>query len=265
MALLQRGLSRSACVDQLDLANNHFGCGILWPRSPVDFSLEDGDLDGFEPAVAKLVDQGFVVVDGLLDDELASAIHDECKAQYYDQTAVGAMHQIRATTNEATGKECWLPYPPRKNVGFELQHALRVLFGLPHEIQKNGYPAKLKVPTMANLSCLSFPGGYENIHLDNPLDDTGGRELTLVLFCSPGWSEVHGGQLCAYLDSERDVPGAKPRPRSADSREAHEARPKDFEPEAGRCLIFRSKALWHEVLPTSRLQFALTLFVQAED
>lgn len=43
---------------------------------------------------------------------------------------------------------------------FFSRHALRILFGLPHEFLRHGYPTKLKVPTMAHLACIP-PGHLE--------------------------------------------------------------------------------------------------------
>ncbi|CAE7025658.1 Smyd1 [Symbiodinium natans] len=54
MALLQRGMSNSASVDQLDLADNHFHAGILQQNPPEACALQDGDLDIFEPAVRRV-------------------------------------------------------------------------------------------------------------------------------------------------------------------------------------------------------------------
>jgi len=306
MALLKRGLSASACVDQLDLANNHFNAGIVSPRTPSDFALEDGDLDGFEPAATKVRENGFVSVHGLLDEEMGAIIHGECKEKYWDCRDAGCMRPSAGAAVD--GYECWLPYPPRKGTSPELEHALRVIFGLPHEIQRHGYPVRLKVPTMAHLSCFLPGSGREALHLDNHNPASGGRELTFVLFLSPQWTEKHGGSFRAYMQPDEDSPG--PRPASltqseepgaglasqkehsqpaanaqeepardkgeqavlADvDREAEEnqeeraERFKDFEPEAGQCLIFRSRELWHELLVAKRLQFALTLFVQCAD
>merc|ERR1712190_303865 len=174
----------------------------------------------------------------------------------------------------------------------ELEHALRVLFGLPNEIEKHGYPCKLKVPTMAHLSCFSPELGREGLHLDHNApkgsSSSGGRELSLVLFLSPGWMKETGGELRAYMEVDDDRPSARPRcanlrigvkDSSADETDdkaleeavqdgesdAVQDHFKDYEPEAGRCLIFRSKELWHEVLPSRRMQFALTLFVQSAE
>lgn len=275
MALLQRGLSISASVDQLDIANNHFNAGIVWPRQPSDFALEDGDLDGFGPVVTKLSQKGFVCVNGLLDDEIASSIHDECKTKFWDCRDAGAMRPSGGSAVD--GYECWLPYPARRGTSPELEHALRVLFGLPHELQRNGYLSRLKVPTMAHLGCFLPGTGQERLHLDNPLSTRGGRELTFLFFCSPGWMDGDGGAFRAYMQADDDCPAPRPKAvQAADSAEVqatatkseadeHEDHFKDFDPEPGTCLIFRSRELWHEMLVTNKMQFALTLFVQLAD
>jgi len=283
-ALLRRGLSNSACVDQLDLANNHFNAGIVSPRQPSDFALEDGDLDGFAPAANKLIEKGFVCVSGLLDEDIASEIHDECTKKFWDCRNAGAMRS--AVFPALDGYECWLPYPPRPGTGPMLQHALRILFALPHEFQRNGYPVRLKVPTMALLSYLEPGKGRERLHLDNAASD-GGREISFVLFCSPPDAKKDGGTFRAYLNADDDCPG--PCPRNVAKEETgrdvsvseqedqvtaadaeHEAASseghfKDFDTEDGTCLAFRSRDLWHEMLVASRLQFVLTLFVQRAD
>jgi len=302
MAILQRGLSRSACVDQIDLANNHFNAAVLWPRPPSDFGLQEGDLDGFEPAVAKVKEKGFVCIEGLLDDEIATVIFNECKEKFFDNRQLGAMHE--AQQNVEGGYECWLPYPSRRGTSPELDHALRVLFGLPNEFLRHGYPTQLKVPTMAQLLCFLPGEGRERLHLDmGARSDGGGRELSFVLFVTPGLTEENGGAYRAYLNTD-DCPGPKPAGLGTKTKELSTAadpasaagetagsRPepdagaeadqtvgeghepsvedvdnfKDFYPETGRCLIFRSKELWHEVLPANRMQFVLTLFVQRAD
>lgn len=298
MAILQRGLSPSACVDQIDLANNHFNAGVLWPRNPKDFGLEEGDLDGFEPAVLKVKEKGFVCIEGLLDDEISTVVFNECKEKYYERRDIGAMHLARGSVTG--GYECWLPYPSRRGTTPELDHALRVLFGLPYEFQRQNYPVQLKVPTMAQLMCFLPGEGQEKLHLDNATrSNAGGRELTFVLFCTPGLTEEHGGAVRAYLDSD-DRPGPRPEGpstkivNSSDVESINQSalstseldgtveacgagtvaqgspaedvpHSKDFYPETGRCLIFRSRELWHEVLPANRMQFVLTLFVQRAD
>merc|ERR1711920_69081 len=124
---------------------------------------------------------------------------------------------------------------------------------------------------MAHLGCFSPRIGRENVHVDHAVAKgaapTGGRELTLVFFCSPGWTDEQGGAFRAYMERDVDRPSQRPRcavhhssgSQSAPDESAHTDADaagaetglatdhfKDFEPEAGRCLIFQSKELWHE-------------------
>lgn len=282
MAMLQRGLSSGSAADQLDLANNHFNACIVQNSPPAKYALEEDVLEGFGPAITRVTENGFVTLEGLLDDEIASVIYSECRDNFWERRKLGAMREARGAADGSF--ECWLPYPPRKGTSPELEHALRILFGLPHEFAKNGYPRQLKVPTMAHLSC--FPrGSLERLHLDFDGDKAGsssssGREMTIVLFLTPGWKDEDGGQFRAYLNGNR--PG--PRPGQAviggaageskdgesyaidDDSAANDAYCiKEIWPEAGQCVIFRSRELWHEVLPAKKDHFALTLFVQRAD
>ena len=82
---------------------------------------------------------------------------------------------------------------------------------------------------------------------------------SVVLVAGRNWGAV----FAAFFEAEDDRAG--PRPKCADARGEDDTstdRYKDFHPEAGSCLIFRSRELWHEMLPAHNLQFAFTLFAQ---
>ncbi|CAE7701651.1 Smyd1 [Symbiodinium pilosum] len=270
MALLQRGMSNSAGVDQLDLANNHFRAGILQQNPTEAFALQDGDLDGFEPAVLRVVDKGFVTVEGLLDAEIAQVISEECETNFWKRRDVGAMSAAQATAEGIF--ECWVPYPARRCMSPEFQHALRILFGLPHEFARNKYGMKLKVPTMAHLACIP-PGAKEAVHLDFAGGSASGRELTFSLFLTHQWTAEDGGAFRAYVDGDDKVlthpPGSAEELPRASCREQGSAEEggavfKDVFPEVGRCLIFQSKRLWHEIRPPSKMLWVLSLFAYTE-
>eukprot|EP00928_Gymnodinium_smaydae_P057527 TRINITY_DN40764_c0_g1_i1.p1 TRINITY_DN40764_c0_g1~~TRINITY_DN40764_c0_g1_i1.p1 ORF type:complete len:465 (-),score=126.67 TRINITY_DN40764_c0_g1_i1:112-1506(-) len=304
MAMLRRGNSAPVARDLLDIGNNHFRAGLL-QRLPTEArALPDDTLDGFERAAAQVLDKGFTCVEGLLDEEIAGVIYEECREKFYNLRGSGAMQPVEGA-EAGGGFECHIPYPSRGGISPELDHALRIMFGLPHELARHGYPVPLQVPTMAQLGCLP-PRAHEGLHLDNGSPAEGGRELTIVLFCNSNWQPEEEGAFRAYLDG--DVPG--PRPDSsadADSggaagavqaaaggaeagedsaageavAESPSAEPegddaaspsgpgkktfRDILPIAGTCLIFQSRRLWHEVLPPRRLQFALTLHVHTKD
>ena len=110
-------------------------------------------------------EKGFVCVEGLLDDELAGVIYAECKEKFWDCRHSGAMRASAGPMVDGYG--CWVPNPPRRGTSPELHHALRVLFGLPHEIARHGYPKSLKLPTMAYLGCLPAHDGFADWFICN--------------------------------------------------------------------------------------------------
>eukprot|EP00439_Symbiodinium_sp_Y106_P046912 s7180_g6.t1 len=277
MALLQRGMSTSASVDQLDLANNHFRAGILQQNPPEAFALQEGDLDGFEPAVLRVAEKGFVTVEGLLDEDIARTISEECESIFWKGRNDGAMSIAQAPAEGVF--ECWIPYPSRRWMSSEFQHALRILFGLPHEFCRHNYGAKLKVPTMAHLAGIPA-GAKEAVHLDFAGTGSSGRELTFALFLTHQWTVEDGGALRAYVDGDdkvlscpdgnEEVPSSQT-PEPDAEREGGKGSSnrgskifKDVFPEVGRCLVFQSKRLWHEIRPPNKTLWVLTLFAYAE-
>lgn len=46
-------------------------------RPASDFAIEEGDLEGFQPAVSRVEAKGFVSIEGLLDEAIASVIVKE--------------------------------------------------------------------------------------------------------------------------------------------------------------------------------------------
>lgn len=61
---------------------------------------------------------------------------EECEC-LWQQREHGFMSPAAAPCQGAW--ECWLPYPSRKGTSPELDHALRILFGLPQEFVRHGY------------------------------------------------------------------------------------------------------------------------------
>eukprot|EP01063_Lacrimia_lanifica_P001468 TRINITY_DN1074_c0_g1_i23.p2 TRINITY_DN1074_c0_g1~~TRINITY_DN1074_c0_g1_i23.p2 ORF type:complete len:155 (+),score=20.32 TRINITY_DN1074_c0_g1_i23:1483-1947(+) len=140
-------------------------------------------------------------------------------------------------------------------------------------VEVYGYgPVALHVPRQAQLACYApGPGGYvpHRDSADESLWDTGllgwlrsaayrKRALTCILYLNaPDWGgvgEQHGGQLRAYLGA---APG-DPNGTTATS-------VRDIDPQGGRLLLFDSKVLLHEVLPSRRERFALTVWLAGGD
>lgn len=121
-----------------------------------------------------------------------------------------------------------------------------------------GRPALL--PTPAQLAC--YPGGGEKFwaHRDSaPFNSWGGgepsgaqklisaRQVSAVLYLQDTpWEDQWGGALRAHCD--RAYPGG----------------PVDVLPDGGSLVLFRSRDLEHEVLPTHHLRYALTMWYLAD-
>eukprot|EP00927_Polykrikos_kofoidii_P031883 TRINITY_DN27308_c0_g1_i1.p1 TRINITY_DN27308_c0_g1~~TRINITY_DN27308_c0_g1_i1.p1 ORF type:complete len:473 (+),score=77.01 TRINITY_DN27308_c0_g1_i1:65-1483(+) len=256
----------------LDLANNHFAFPIMERVSPGSYALPKDQVEGFQNASARVCGGGFCCVDGLLDEVAAKAIFQELTRRHWDARGVGG---LSSTSGTEGGFGYWLPYPVRSGYSAQLQQVLTVLFGLPCELERAGYPQKLAVPTMVYVGCLP-PGASEPLHLDDgdgfngPCFSGLKAEITMVLFCNPGWEEAHGGAVKAHLTDEGACdPSAGRRLLDTQQTAAAEVEAncdvQEFFPEAGRCLIFRTRECWHEVLTSSRMRFALTLWVGRAD
>ena len=119
----------------------------------------------------------------------------------------------------------------------ELLRAVQLLRALPSELRAHGYPVPLQLPPTFLASAYP-PGAYYQRHLDNYGSDNS-RALTLILYANPGWRAEDGGAFRAEVGG-----GAVEVP-----------------PEAGTLLLFDSRAVWHQVLPSAALRFAVTLWV----
>merc|ERR1712032_1023501 len=108
-----------------------------------------GTVEGFEEAAARVCNGGFCCVDGLFDDETALALSTDFTKRHWELRDRGSLFP---RSGGCYGY--WLPFPPRSGYTPELDDVLRVLFGLPYELVRAGYPQKLSVPTMVHLGCL---------------------------------------------------------------------------------------------------------------
>jgi SM-20-related protein len=105
----------------------------------------------------------------------------------------------------------------------------------------------------AQLAC--YPGGGTRYvrHLDAPPGDNeagGQRRLTLLYYVNPDWSPADGGCLRMY-----------PKTQVRASQKEEEEFFVDVEPVGDRLLIFQSRTIEHEVLPSHAMRFSLTMWL----
>ena len=138
-----------------------------------------------------------------------------------------------------------------------MRAAIELLRSLPHALQQQQQVAAQSDPSSASSTLLVPPtvlasaypvGAKYSRHLDCYGDDNA-RRLTLILYANDD-----GGSWCA----ERD--GGVLRLEERDGSSAV-----DVNPLSGRLVIFESKRIWHHVLPSRRLRFAITLWVYDDE
>ena len=96
-------------------------------------------------------------------------------------------------------------------------------------------------------------GGYYRRHIDSldKVDPYGSGRRCVSFICylnAPGWTVADGGQLRFYDSTVRDPPPATVHRCHPSSGSAESFW--DVLPECGTLVLFDSKRVWHEVLPT---------------
>jgi len=89
-------------------------------------------------------------------------------------------------------------------VADETRSLLWLLAALPAEIERHGWPRKLAVPPLLQLSCYTAQAKARYTpHLDRWENEVHNRrELTILCYVNPGWDEsIHGGCLRLHLPS----------------------------------------------------------------
>ena len=143
------------------------------------------------------------------------------------------------------------------------------LKSLAHSLVELGYPGTLTVPASVMLACYDGEGAFYKPHMDSAGSDP--RRLTAIVYLvQPDWDarpHADGGQLKWWLVPEEgrafkaDVAAAGPAAAFRGGQDSEAAGAKQtLDPRAGRLVLFDARTVMHEVLPTHRKRFALTLW-----
>ena len=124
---------------------------------------------------------------------------------------------------------------------------------------------ELLVPEAAMVSCFDGNGSHFVAHRDNACeaaDDTctsspsaataclNAREVTAIIYGNLDWDETHGGALRCHLGADE-----------ADGFGETATDIRDVAPHAGRLVLFKSRELLHEVLPSYGRRVAISLWL----
>jgi SM-20-related protein len=202
--------------------------------------------------VATLEAEDLVVVDGLLPADVIA----QCCAEAESLDAAGhlappAMHRALGDRRDRlVGLDEGTELLPRASA---LGQLVSYLKSLAFELGELGYAEPLTVPSSVMLACYDGEGAFYKPHMDSATTDP--RRLTAIVYLvPPDWDaqpDKDGGQLVWWrvADGGDELRSPNTRPQKNTT-----------EPKSGRLVLFKSRTIMHEVLPTHRKRFALTLW-----
>ena len=201
--------------------------------------------------------EGLVVVDGVLPLSWATSVQMEVEA-------LEISGRMAATQQERYGvrqdKVCWLTSnsaPP--NCGLALAYLGTVASALNKQLGLS-----LLAPEAAMATCYDGEGSHFIVHRDNTCDAAAAaswagaveegcinaREATAILYANCDWKPEHGGELRCHIGADSD---------DATGETARSQR--DVAPIACRLVVFKSRELLHEVLPSYKRRVAISLWL----
>ena len=142
--------------------------------------------------------------------------------------------------------------------------AMTYLGSVAHALNKS-LGLDLLVPEAAMVTCFDGNGSRFVAHRDNACvtpDDPdassllaeigciNAREVTAIIYGNADWDESHGGALRCHVGADDD-----------DESGETAAHVRDVAPRAGRLVLFKSRELLHEVLPSYGRRVAISLWL----
>jgi len=135
--------------------------------------------------------------------------------------------------------------------GGALVRLISYLKALGAELADGGYGLSLTVPPTIMLACYDGQGAFYKPHMDSM--DADPRLVTAILYLvDDAWDgspDADGGNLVWWAVDDPDAGYA-----------VDASAKRQVEPKAGRLVIFNARTVMHEVLPTHRKRFAVTLW-----
>ena len=247
-AVLQRYIA-TQMTDQHHRSTRHIGGADAATAACAesDAFVRDEDL------VARLLSDGYAVVDGFLDPAACVAARRE--AETLDGR--GLLEQtIQAMADTRDDRIKWVTSDGLRDWGCPvLARVAAFQRGLAAAINGTGrWRETLTVPESSMLACYGAGGRYK-YHRDNSWHDgspTNARALTAIAYLNPGWDVGRDGGALNIYDENEHTDNADRRTTAA-----------VVAPEAGRVVVFDSFR-GHEVCRAKRDRFALTFWVYAD-
>jgi SM-20-related protein len=187
----------------------------------------------YEQIANGLAEQGYAVIDHFLThDDIAGILQlDEFRNRLLQFKKAGVGKSSSRLINEEIRGD-YIAWIDRDNAREELKRYLIRLNEMISYLNENLFLSLKDY----EVHMTAYPvGSYYRRHIDQFKEDDH-RKLSVIFYLNEDWKEDHGGQLRMH------VAGG----------------PKDFFPQAGRFICFRSDQIEHEVLPSTRERLSLT-------
>ncbi len=190
-----------------------------------------------EPKISSLIDHlaayGWAVTPDLLVPPAIAALIQEAQSLWtgaaFKSAGVGRGAELQVRADIRSDHILWLDEANLTAPQTEYRTALEILR------QELNAQLFVGVQELEAHYAVYPPGAFYQKHLDR-FSTADERILSCSLYLNPNWDEANGGELRLYEGAQSI----------------------DIYPHAGTFVLFRSDAIYHEVLPATRERFSLT-------
>lgn len=232
-------------------ANSHDAGLLATPQGHTIGDLESLDVD----CVKGLMEQGYGIQENFLKDDLVKDVYREL--EMIDFEGKLSIVQQQKMAGVRSDKICWVNY---EGLDREKQPGLLELFkkmiSIPFELNKK---CSLYLQASGSFQLASYPKeAFYKKHMDGGYDSklNNGRKVTAIFYANQDWTSSDGGQLRLYKRRPNPFQLEKGASEPEEDEMEH-----DVNPVGGRLVLFRSRDIPHEVLPTGRKRFAVSLWL----
>ena len=181
--------------------------------------------------IPQLAEQGYVIVDAALPDELAQALLGAARTQIASHShaaGIGRQQGHAIDTSIRQDSICWLDDSDTASAAF-LAHMEQLRLQLNEQLFLGLFKYESHFARYA-------PGAFYRRHRDS-FKGARNRVISTVYYLNPGWAPQQGGELVIYRDDDSLVEKVLP---------LH-----------NRLVIFLSEEFPHEVLPATHERFSI--------
>jgi SM-20-related protein len=179
-----------------------------------------------------LVDDGYVIIENALPQQLTGALYDEAlqlKVENFIEAGTGRNRDHHLDKQVRTDAISWLaPHTEASRAYLNVMEELRA--GINRELYLGLFEYECHYAKYE-------PGAFYKTHLD-AFGGKPNRVLSTVYYLNPGWSNANQGQLVLYAPDAKEIVAT-------------------IAPTFNTMVIFLSECFPHEVLPTRQVRYSM--------